>query len=85
MLFAVHYGDRAAFDLAWQWTQRNLQVRDDALMAWRWDPKGGVTDKNDAADGDILIAWRSRAPARSGSSPTMPRRASASRRTSASG
>ena len=57
MLFAVHYGDRAAFDLAWQWTQRNLQVRDDALIAWRWDPKSGVTDKNDAADGDILVAW----------------------------
>src|SRR5450432_3381739 len=39
MLFAVRYGDRAAFDQAWQWTQRNLQVRDDALMAWRWDPQ----------------------------------------------
>ena len=57
MLFAVHYGDRATFEQAWQWTQRNLQVRDDALMAWRWDPQRGVTDKNNAADGDILIAW----------------------------
>jgi endo-1,4-beta-D-glucanase Y len=57
MLFAVRYGDRGAFDQAWQWTQRNLQVRDDALMAWRWDPQRGVTDRNDAADGDILIAW----------------------------
>jgi len=57
MLFAVHYGDRATFDQAWQWTQRNLQVRDDALMAWRWDPQRGVTDRNNAADGDILVAW----------------------------
>jgi endoglucanase len=57
MLFAVHYGDRAAFDQAWQWTQRNLQVRDDALLAWRWDPQRGVTDRNNATDGDILVAW----------------------------
>lgn len=57
MLFAVHYGDRATFDQAWQWTQRNLQVRDDALLAWRWDPQRGVTDRNNATDGDLLVAW----------------------------
>ena len=57
MLFAVHYGDRPAFDLLWQWTQKNLQVRDDALLAWRWEPGKGVTDRNNASDGDILVAW----------------------------
>jgi endoglucanase len=57
MLFAVHYDDRATFDRLWQWTQKNLQVRDDALLAWRWQPDRGVTDRNDAADGDILVAW----------------------------
>ena len=57
MLFAVHYGDRAAFDRVWEWTRRNLQVRDDALLAWRWQPQGGVTDRNNAADGDALVAW----------------------------
>lgn len=57
MLFAVHYGDRAAFDRLWEWTRRNLQVRDDALLAWRWDEKGGVTDRNNAVDGDVLVAW----------------------------
>jgi len=57
MLFAVHYDDRAAFERLWQWTQKNLQVRDDALLAWRWQPNAGVTDRNDAADGDILVAW----------------------------
>ena len=56
MLFAVHYDDRAAFDRLWQWTQKNLQVRDDALLAWRWQPDRGVTDRNDAADGDLLVA-----------------------------
>ena len=57
MLFAVHYGDRAGFDAIWQWTQRNLQVRDDALLAWRWERERGVTDRNNAADGDLLVAW----------------------------
>jgi endo-1,4-beta-D-glucanase Y len=57
MLFAVHYGDRATFERLWQWTRRNLQVRDDALLAWRWEPQGGVTDRNNASDGDLLAAW----------------------------
>ncbi len=57
MLFAVHYADRASFDRMWQWTRKNLQVRDDALLAWKWQPQGGVTDRNNAADGDLLVAW----------------------------
>jgi endoglucanase len=56
MLFAVHYDDRAAFDRLWQWTRRNLQVRDDALLAWKWE-NGTVADRNNAADADILVAW----------------------------
>jgi endoglucanase len=56
MLFAVHYGDRAQFDRVWQWTKRNLQVRDDALLAWKWE-QGAVTDRNNASDADILVAW----------------------------
>jgi len=57
MVFAVHYDDRPTFDALWQWTRRNLQVRDDALLAWRWDAQRGVTDRNNAADGDLLVAW----------------------------
>lgn len=57
MLLALHHEDRAAFDLIWQWTQQRLQVRDDSLIAWRWDPQRGTTDKNNASDGDLLIAW----------------------------
>ena len=56
MLFAVHYDDRAAFERVWQWTRRNLQVRDDALLAWKWE-QGAVTDRNNASDADILVAW----------------------------
>jgi endoglucanase len=57
MLFAVHYADRATFDRLWQWTRRNLQVRDDALLAWKWDAARGVADRNNASDGDVLVAW----------------------------
>jgi len=56
MLFAVHYGDRATFDRLWQWTRRALQVRDDALLAWKWE-NGVVADRNNASDADVLVAW----------------------------
>lgn len=57
LLLAEAAGDRAAFDRILGWTQRNLMVREDGLSAWRWQPDGGVTDRNNASDGDILIAW----------------------------
>lgn len=59
MLFAVAADDRAAFDRIWGWTRANLMVRDDQLLAWRWEPNArpAVADMNDAADGDILVAW----------------------------
>jgi endoglucanase len=56
MLLAVHYDDRATFDRLWQWTRRTLQVRDDALLAWKWE-NGGVADRNNASDADVLVAW----------------------------
>ncbi|KQT51965.1 hypothetical protein ASG43_20970 [Aureimonas sp. Leaf454] len=59
MLIAVSADDRATFERLWTWTQRELMVREDALAAWRWDPRATphVTDRNDATDGDLLIAW----------------------------
>ena len=59
MLLAVAANDRATFDQLWGWTRANLMVRDDSLVAWRWEPneRPAVSDINDAADGDILIAW----------------------------
>ncbi len=59
MLLAVAANDRANFDRIWSWTRANLMVRDDALLAWRWEPgkRPGVSDMNDASDGDILVAW----------------------------
>jgi endoglucanase len=59
MLLAVAAGDRDAFQRIWGWTRANLMVRNDALLAWRWEPdkRPGVADTNDATDGDILVAW----------------------------
>jgi endoglucanase len=57
MLLAAAAGDHVSFDRIWEWTRRHLQVRDDELLAWRWTPGEGVTDRNDATDGDLLVAW----------------------------
>lgn len=57
MLLAVHYDDRSAFEQIWQWTRNNLQVRDDSLLAWSWEPASGIKDKNNASDGDLIVAW----------------------------
>jgi len=57
MLLAVYYGDRAAFEQIWQWTRKNLQVRGDNLLSWSWSPQSGIKDKNNASDGDLIVAW----------------------------
>jgi endoglucanase len=59
MLIAVRAGDRAGFDRLWTWTRANLEVRGDDLAAWRWDPAHDphVADRNNATDGDLLMAW----------------------------
>ena len=59
MLLAVAADDRATFDLIWGWTRANLMMRDDELLAWRWEPgaRPAVADMNDASDGDLLVAW----------------------------
>lgn len=59
MLMAVAADDRSSFERMRGWTQRELFVRDDNLAAWSWSPNADphVTDRNNATDGDILIAW----------------------------
>lgn len=59
MLLAVAANDRPTFDRLWGWTRANLMVRDDALLAWRWEPgkRPAIADMNNASDGDILVAW----------------------------
>ncbi len=60
MLLAVAFRDPMRFERLWRWTRAQLQIRDDHLLAWRWVPGGTpepVADRNDAADGDLLVAW----------------------------
>lgn len=56
MLAAAVLGDAPAFDKAWAWTRAHL-LRPDGLLSWRWVPGQGVTDKNNATDGDLYVAW----------------------------
>jgi len=59
MVLAVAAQDRETFARLWDWTSRELYIRPDGLAAWRWDPAQTprVTDRNNASDGDLLIAW----------------------------
>lgn len=61
MLLAVKYDDLSMFKKLWQWSQNNLQIREDKLFAWKFgENESGlwkVLDDNNATDGDVLIAW----------------------------
>lgn len=57
---AVWIDDQATFNRVLRWTQNNLQVRPDHLLAWKWgrDSTGewGVLDLETASDADQLFA-----------------------------
>lgn len=59
MLLAVANDDRPTFDKLWQWTQAHLHNPQNDLFYWRYIPGATdpVADKNNASDGDVLIAW----------------------------
>jgi len=63
MLLASLNNDRETFDSLATWTAQTLARDDMALHSWKYDPREtvAVVDRNNATDGDILIAW---APAR---------------------
>lgn len=60
MLRAVYLEDQQSFDQSWNWTQENLQVRDDELLAWQYgeqpDGSQGVLDESTATDADTDAA-----------------------------
>ncbi|NBJ10487.1 glycosyl hydrolase family 8 [Microvirga arsenatis] len=72
LLLALAAADRRSFEQIWNFTFTELLIRDDGLAAWKWDPNGKprVTDRNNATDGDILIAY---ALAKAGSAWQEPR------------
>ncbi len=57
LLLAALAGDRPGFEAMLAWTRRCLLLPGQPLHAWRWQPRLGVTDPNNASDGDLLIAW----------------------------
>nr|WP_256500470.1 glycosyl hydrolase family 8 [Limimaricola litoreus] len=59
LLFAVAAGDRETFDAIRGWTNANLAVRRDPLLAWRYVPgeSAAARDYNNASDGDLFYAW----------------------------
>ncbi|QOL79574.1 glycosyl hydrolase family 8 [Pseudooceanicola spongiae] len=59
LLLSAILGDNSAFDRIYRWTEANLAVRSDALLAWRFlpDSPDRVPDKNNASDGDLFYAW----------------------------
>jgi len=59
MMLAYVNNDRETFDKIWTWTDKNMSRDDVRLFSWRWDPNSDphITDKNNATDGDLMIAW----------------------------
>jgi endoglucanase len=56
LLLAEAFNDRPSFERMLAWTRAKL-LRADGLHAWRWQPGPGITDRNNATDGDLTIAW----------------------------
>ncbi|MFD1913071.1 glycosyl hydrolase family 8 [Halodurantibacterium flavum] len=59
LTLAVTFGDQDAFARIYEWTETNLTLRQDPLLAWRWHPDTypPVPDRNNASDGDLFYAW----------------------------
>ncbi len=63
LLQAVWLNDEVAFKRLWQWTQNNLQIRQEhRLLAWKWGQdattkKWQVLDESTASDADQDIAF----------------------------
>ncbi|PKH23911.1 endoglucanase [Enterobacterales bacterium CwR94] len=59
MLMAVANNDRDSFERMWHWTEQTLKNPNNQLFYWRYTPGAtpAITDKNNASDGDVLIAW----------------------------
>lgn len=55
LLLAEAAGDEKTFDALWTWTDKHLR-RPDGLFSWRWEDDH-IADRNNASDGDVLIAW----------------------------
>lgn len=59
LVLAATFGDLRAAESIIDWTTRNLALRGDALLAWRWRQASTphVPDPNNASDGDLFYCW----------------------------
>jgi endoglucanase len=59
MVLAEWADDRATFETLLNWTRLHLSRPSDALFAWRHQPGLPMMpdDRNNATDGDLMIAW----------------------------
>ena len=59
LALAALFGDFEGFERIHRWTEKNLAVRSDNLLAWRWSASArpNVMDMNNASDGDLFYAW----------------------------
>lgn len=60
LLFAVRFDDPDTFRRVLDWTRANLARPSDSLHAWchrPGEPGGRPGDRNNATDGDLMIAW----------------------------
>ena len=58
-VLAVEFADQEALTRILDWTEANLALRGDSLLAWRYlpDASNPVPDLNNASDGDLFYAW----------------------------
>ena len=59
LLLAVRFDEPALFERCLQWTRGRLARPQDMLLAWAYRPHSAnpVPDRNNATDGDLLVAW----------------------------
>lgn len=58
LLFSEEFGDRATFDTILKWTYDNLYDQDSGLFVWAYKrhEQNPTADRNNASDGDLMIA-----------------------------
>lgn len=57
LVLSAFFKDRSTFYKVLNWTENNLHNRATELYSWRWEIARGVTDPNNATDGDLYIYW----------------------------
>ncbi|PVB60303.1 glycosyl hydrolase family 8 [Labrenzia sp. 011] len=73
LLLAYLSNDQVTFDQIWSFTETNMRLRDDGLIAWKWDPatEPHIKDINNASDGDVLVAYSLALAARNWARPEL--------------